>query len=271
MYKMIATDLDETLLNSNKRVSKQDIDTIANLNNCHFVIATGRGFESTQEILKQIGQYNKKNTYLISFNGGIITENKDNKILYSNLLPFEDVEYLFNLGLKYNVCIHVYALNCCYAYRIFENETKTLNNGQFHFKTFDTTDLSFLKDKKIAKVLYCIEDMDYLRKIKDEIKLDDKYSISFSSNRYLEINPKGINKGTALVKLCEILNIDLKDTIGVGDNLNDLQLITTSGLGIGVNNSIEDIKQYCDVILDSTNNENPMSEIVNRFMNIKEN
>lgn len=266
MYKIIATDLDETLLNSQKHVSKQDIQSISELTDTKLVIATGRGFEAVQENLKEIGQYNKENQYLISFNGGVITENKENKILYAELMPFEDAKMLFEIGLKYDVCIHVYALDCCYAYRMFKSEKELLNAGSFNVSEFFNPDIEFLRNKKIAKVLFCKEDMPYLRNIKKEIDLDDKFAISFSSNRYLEINPKGINKGKGLLKLCEILNVDIKDTIGVGDNINDIELIQTAGLGIGVNNTLDEAKPICDVILNSTNNENPITEIIDRFI-----
>lgn len=266
MYKIIATDLDETLLNDQKHVSEADIKSISKLQDTKLVIATGRGFEAVQANLKEIGLYDLENQYLISFNGGVITECKDNKILYSHLMPFEDVKRLFEIGLKYDVCIHIYTLECCYAYRLFENEKNNLLSGNFNIKTFNDTNLEFLKDKKIAKVLYCIEDMDYLRKIRKKINLDDRFSISFSSNRYLEINPLGVNKGTGLMKLCEILNIDIKDTIAVGDNINDQSMILTAGLGIGVKNSIEDIKKDCDVILDYTNNEDPITHIIDLYI-----
>ena len=266
MYKIIATDLDETLLNSQKHVSKRDISSISTLKDTYFVIATGRGFESVQEVLKEIGQYNKTNSYLISFNGGVITENKDNKILYSNLMPFEDAQSLFNLGLQHDVCIHIYTLDCCYVYKIFENETNNLTSSNFGFKLFDSKDISFLKDQPIAKVIFCREDLDFLKQLRKKINLDEKYSISFSSNRYLEINPKGINKGLGLKKLTEILNIDIKDTIGVGDNINDIELIKTAGLGIGVKNVLDDVKPYCDIVLDSTNDEDPITEIIDKYI-----
>lgn len=266
MYRIIASDLDETLLNSQKHVSKQDLDTISNLNNCYFVIATGRGFEAARQIIEEIGQYNKPNTYAITFNGGVIIENKDNRILYSNLMNFNDVERLFSIGLKYDVCIEICTLDCYYCYKLFDNEKNLFINGNIPFKEITTTDISFLKDAKIAKVLYVIENMDYLHSIKEEIKVDDKFSVSFSSNCYMEINPKGTSKGIGLQKLCEILNIDIKDTIGVGDNYNDLDLIKMSGLGIGVKNTIDEIKPYCDLILDSTNNDSPITEIKNRLL-----
>ena len=266
MYKLIVTDLDETLLNDDKHVSKADIETISKLIDCKLVIATGRGFEAVQASLKEIGQYNMPNQYLISFNGGVITECKDNKILYSKLMPFEDVKMLFNIGLKYDVCIHIYTLDCCYAYRLFENERNNLIGGSFALDTFEDTSLEFFKDKKIAKVLFCKEDMDYLRMIKKQINLDDRFSISFSSNRYLEINPLGIDKGVGLKKLCQLLDIDIKDTIAVGDNLNDLSMIKVAGLGIGVKNSLDDIKDDLDVLLDYTNNEDPLTHIVEKYV-----
>ena len=265
VYKIIAVDLDETLLNDQKHVSKADIECISQLNDCKLVIATGRGFEAVQENLKEINQFNKENQYLISFNGGVITENKNNRILYANLMPFEDAEMLFNIGLKYDVCIHIYALDCCYAYRIFDLERNILKTSHFNMQEFNTTDLSFLKNKKIAKVLFCKKDIPYLKEIKKEINLDDKFSISFSSDRYLEINPKGVDKGKGLSKLCEILNISIKDTIGVGDNINDIEMIKTAGVGIGVANTIDEVRPYCDVIIESNNNENPISEIVKKY------
>lgn len=268
MYKIIATDLDETLLNDQKHVSKTDIDTISNLTQCKLVIATGRGYEAVQANLKEIDQFNKENQYLISFNGGVISENKNNRILYSKLMEFDEVQEVFNLGLKYNVCIHVYTLECCYCYRLFEKEKQLLTQGSFHIQEFNTTDLSFLKDKKIAKVLFCKIDIPYLKKIRKEIDLDDRFSISFSSDRYLEINPKGVNKGLGLLKLCEILNIDIKDTIGVGDNINDIELIQNSGIGIGVKNTIPEVIPYCDEIIDVDNNHNPITYIANKY-NIK--
>lgn len=266
MYKIIATDLDETLLNDQKHVSEADIKSISKLQDTKLVIATGRGFEAVQANLKEIGLYDLENQYLISFNGGVITECKDNKILYSHLMPFEDVKRLFEIGLKYDVCIHIYTLDCCYAYRLFENERNILIGGSFALNTFEDTSLEFFKDKKIAKVLFCKEDMDYLRMIKKQINLDDRFSISFSSNRYLEINPLGIDKGVGLKKLCKLLDIDIKDTIAVGDNLNDLSMIKVAGLGIGVKNSLDDIKDDLDVLLDYTNNEDPLTHIVEKYV-----
>lgn len=268
MYRLIATDLDETLLTTDKHVSDADIETIRKMKDVKFVLATGRGFFSIQNTLKEVGLYDMENEFCISYNGGVITENKGNRIIHLEPLGYPDALKLFEIGQKYDVCIHLYTLDNCFAYRIFENERQYLKN-RIKVTEFEGTDISFIKDDIILKVLYCNSNIDYLREIKEELKLEDENDISLSANRYLEFNRKGVNKGLGLRKLAEYLNIPIEETIAVGDSLNDLTMIKEAGLGIGVKNSTIEIISDCDVILDSTNNQSPISEIYERF--IKEN
>lgn len=58
--------------------------------------------------------------------------------------------------------------------------------------------------------------------------------VSYSSNRYIEFNHQGVNKGQGLKKLADILGVDIKETIVIGDNFNDLSMIKVAGLGVGV-------------------------------------
>ena len=66
--------------------------------------------------------------------------------------------------------------------------------------------------------------------------------VSYSSNRYIEFNHQGVNKGQGLKKLAELLHVDIKDTIAIGDNFNDLSMIKVAGLGVGVQNTVEEMK-----------------------------
>ena len=265
MYRIIAADLDETLLQTDKHVSKKDIETIRSFTDVRFVCATGRGFGSIQGTLKELGTYDKENEYTISYNGALITENRDNRIIHLEPISYEDCEKLFNLGLKYDVCIHLYTLNECYTYRLFDEEIRYLKD-RIEVKEFFDTDISFLKDKTIIKALYCNSDVNYIRKIKEELRLEDEYEVTMSANRYLEFNAKGINKGLGLRKLAEYLGVPIEETIAVGDSLNDLAMIKAAGLGIGVKNSADEIINDCDIILDSTNNDSPISEIYEKYV-----
>ncbi len=265
MYKIIASDLDETLLQSDKHVSQKDIETIRNLDeDIRFVVCTGRGFASVQGTLKEIGLHDKQNEYTISYNGGIITENKGNKIIYCKGLTHEEAEMLFNIGLKYDVCIHVYTVSTSHVYRLTEDEKEYLN-GRQELTILDEPNISSINEQ-IMKILFCNTDMEYLKKIEQEINLNDRFSISYSAGRYLEFNPAGIDKGVGLENLARLLKIDMKDTIAVGDNVNDLPMIKKAGLGIGVSNVYEGIRKDCDVILESDYNHSPINEIALKYL-----
>ena len=94
----------------------------------------------------------------------------------------------------------------------------------------------------------------------------DLLDVSYSSNRYIEFNHQGVNKGQGLKKLADILGVDIKDTIAIGDNFNDLSMIKVAGLGVGVQNTVENMKKECDVITKATNNENAVAEVISKYI-----
>lgn len=265
MYKMIVTDLDETLLNDEKHVSEKDKEAIDSLKNVRFAVASGRGFVSIQEVLKEIGLYDKENTYSISLNGAIITENKGNRIIHCDYMPYEKAEKIFRIGVSLDTCIHVYTPYMTYVWNLTEEE-RIYVNGRIELTPMESDDISFLKNDRIMKILFVNTDMDYLHRLRKELDLEDEYAITFSANRYLEFNNPGVNKGDGLHKLCEILDIDISQSIAAGDSLNDREILKEAGLSVGVANAVAQIRDVCDVILESDNNHSPMSEIIDRFI-----
>ena len=128
MYKLIACDLDETLIDDDAHVCQRNIDAIkaATKLGVKFVPATGRGYRAIEKTLAEIGLKDKANEYVISFNGGCITENKDNRIMKFQGLDFAKADELYRLGLKCDVCIHVYTKDMVYVYNADEDEIKYL-------------------------------------------------------------------------------------------------------------------------------------------------
>ncbi|MBQ6560304.1 MAG: HAD family phosphatase [Erysipelotrichaceae bacterium] len=265
MYKLIATDLDQTLLNVDHKVSDNDIETIKSLKDVYFILASGRGYDSLQGTLKDIGLYNRKDSYVISYNGSIITENEGNRIIFSRFMSFEDLEKLTGIGLKKNLCMHIYTTDDVYIYDIYPKEIDYLK-GHMDYSIIDRISLSFFKEKQIIKILFADEDYDYLIRLRKELSLEEEYEITLSSSHYLEFNAKGVNKGQALKKLCELLDIDIQDTIAVGDSVNDLSMLQMAGLSVAVANAAEEIKNDCDVILKADHNHSPVTEIINKYV-----
>jgi len=268
MYKIIACDLDETLLNSDRIVSEQNVRAIKKASELgvKFVPATGRGYNSVKKTLEEIGLFDKENEYVISYNGGAVTENKGNKLLYFEGIPFELAKELYRRGKQYNVCTHVYTKDIVYIYRIFKEEIDYIY-GRMEFKETLEDNIDFLAGQDIVKVLYVNTDYSYLKQIENDLKdLTKEIDISYSSNRYIEFNHKGVNKGKGLLFIAKLLGIKQEDTIAIGDNFNDLPMIRAAGLGIGVKNTVENMKPLCDYITNATNNENAIAEVIEKFI-----
>lgn len=268
MYKLVACDLDETLLCMDRTITDANKKAIHALKEkgIRFVPCSGRGYATIDVTLKELGLYDLADEYVISFNGGAITENHNHRLLFKQGISYEMADALYQRGLQYDVCIHVYTMEDVYVYNLVPSEKEFLHNRMDVIET-DAKDLSFLKGQEIVKILYMNTDFSYLKKIeKETADLTGDADVSFSSNRYIEFNKKGVTKGAGLRKLAEILGIDLKDTVAIGDNFNDLAMIQAAGLGACVANAVPDLKPYCDAVAQHTNDESGVAEIISRYV-----
>lgn len=269
MYRIIVCDLDETLISHDRTISQENISAIkaACAAGVKFVPTTGRGYNSVHTTQKQLGLYQQKEQYTISYNGGAITENQDEKILYFQGITFEEASALYRRGLQYDhICIHIYTPDQVWVRNFYPEEVEYLTSRQPCTEIF-SDDIDFLKGKEIVKVIYMNLDYDYLKKIEGEITdLTENLDVSYSSNRYMEINRKGVSKGSGLLRLCEILHVDIKDTIAIGDNYNDLTMIKEAGLGIGVANVIDEMRPACDVITENDCDHSAVAEVINKYI-----
>ncbi len=269
MYKIIVCDLDETLISRDRTISPENVKAIkaATKAGVKFVPATGRGYNSVHNTLQELGLDQQPGQYTISYNGGAITENKDEKLLYFQGITFEEAEAIYQRGLQYDhICIHIYTPDQVWVRNFYPEEVEYLASRQPCTEIF-SDDIEFLRGKEIVKAIYMNTDYDYLKRIEGEIAdLTGNMDVSYSSNRYMEINRKGVSKGSGLQRLCDILHVDIKDTIAIGDNFNDLSMIKAAGLGVGVANTIEQMKKECDVITENDCDHSAVAEVINQFI-----
>lgn len=269
MYKMILSDLDETLLvNHHVPAFNQDAIASARQKGVKFVPATGRAYNMIQDILKDIGTYQQVNEYSICFNGGLIVENKDNKILHFQGLSFEQTKELFELGRNYYVCVLIFTLDCCYIFKADPNEVQRKIDQKARFEVHEDYNMDFLKDEKIAKILFEKRDMDYLKAIEQEIKpfIEGKVCASYSSYRYLELNAIGVDKGHGLRWLANYLGLSSEDVIAIGDNYNDVEMIKEAGLGVCVSSATDEIKALSDCVTNKDYHEGAVAEVIEKYI-----
>lgn len=269
MYRIMFSDLDETLL-VNHHVPKVNQEAIfkAREKRLKFVPCTGRAFNMIPEILKEIGTYDQEGEYSLCFNGGLIVENKNNKILHFKGLEFDIAKKIFENARNLDVCVLVFTLDCCYIFHADENEIERKIAQKAKFEVIEDYNLNFLKDEKIAKILYEKRDMDFLKSLETKLpqSIKETCSVAFSSGRYMEMNTKGVDKGYGMRWLVNYLGYDMDETIGIGDNYNDVEMIKTAKLGCAVACANDDIKELAQYVTEKDYDEGAVSEVVEKFI-----
>ncbi|MFV0393851.1 MAG: Cof-type HAD-IIB family hydrolase [Coprobacillaceae bacterium] len=269
MYKMMLSDLDETLL-VDHHVPKENVEAIkeGRKKGLKFVPATGRAYNMIPEILKEIDTYDQEDEYSICFNGALIVENKNHKILNFEGISFEQTKELFEIGENYDVCILIFTVDMCYIFNADPDEVERKTVQKAPFKVIDEYNMDFIKGEKIAKILFEKRDMPYLKSIEKELEdvIKDKVSASYSSSRYLEFNALGVSKGSGLHWLANYLNIDIKQTIAIGDNYNDVEMIKEANLGVAVQCASDDIKELAQYVTKNNYDQFAVKEVIEKFI-----
>ncbi len=272
MYKIVASDMDDTFLASDHSIPRANIDAVRRLRElgCLFVPSSGRAYGSIMESLRGLPTELLEGSYIISYNGGCITRVGDDAPLSSHSLSFERVRALFEYGLgQAGLSFHVYELGGKVWTCRMQQEERDWLEGHMGYEELPGESIDFLRDVPLAKILYCIPDgLPELHRILDQMprKLWEGTSPTFSSYRYLEFNPEGVNKGAGLRRLAELLGVGVEQTIGCGDSLNDLAMIKAAGVGVAVANASDGIELEADYHARSTNDDGVIAEVVRELV-----
>lgn len=274
MYKLVATDMDETFLDHGHQIPEANIRAMQRLKELGvlFVPSSGRWYSSIMDNFAHLDPALLEGSYVISYNGGFINRVGDPKPLTSCGIGRACAEKLYALGRELGKCMHVnVADGHVFVCDAPEAEHAYLEkiSGVTHFNSAEHTDLSFLDGHDIVKVLFMDPSFEGLQQLGRELEPMARrlgIEITFSSKRYLEFMPAGIDKGYGLKKLAEMLGIPMDQVIGVGDSANDLAMIKAAGLGVGVANVTDDVRPYCDAVLESTGDDGAFEELVEKYL-----
>ncbi len=272
MYRLIAADLDETLLDSGHHVPERVRAAIsaARRLGARFVPATGRPFASVAGTLDELGLLGAPGEYVLSFNGGVITENSRSKPLTSCGLDPQRAEGLYAFGARHGFCMHLYTLDHVYV-RNYLPEERAYIGGRMNIVETDEKDLGFLAQtgEHVVKLLFMSLDMDLLHSTADHLAglgLTEGLEVVYSSNRYLEFNAPGVSKGIGLLELARMLGIPPEETMAIGDSSNDIPMIRAAGLGVAVANATDETKAAADYVCRENNDVGGVAEAIERFV-----
>ena len=289
MYKLIAIDLDGTLLNSYGEVSNENKQAIRNVigKGVEVVLSSGRIGDSVESIAHDLGA----NNYYISGNGSMLYNMKEDKIEYENFIEKEKMLKLIKICDENSIYYSIYTENMVItkslkynvAFYNYENSKKAFDkrtNINIVQNVYEYVEN--LKDNKFLKITICDDSEIIFSRIIDKFKKInniDVLDVAHMSRKiikegteevpveyyYTEITNKNVDKWTAIEILIKKLNIKKEEVIAIGDNMNDKLMIKNAGMGIAMGQANPKIKEIADVVTQDNNN-NGVANILKKLI-----
>lgn len=278
MYKLVAIDLDGTMLNKYGIITENTKNVIKKVQEkgVEIIIASGRPINSVKNFSKEINSQK----YFISGNGAITYDIKNDKILYENILNKNKVLQVIKICEENSIYYNVYTENGIIAknlnyntlYYYKENINKSEENKTHINIVENIYDYIENRNEKILKIMICDGSktifnsiMKKIREITDIEILD----VSHMSRKiikqgteeialeyfYTEISAKDVDKWNALEKLIELMNITKEEVVTIGDNANDIKMLKNAGLGVAMGESAPYVKECADEVTTSNDND----------------
>ena len=279
MYKMVAVDLDGTMLNSygevtenTKRVVKQTIQKGTDV-----VIASGRSIDSIKTIAKEIGS----TKYIIAGNGAVVYDMEKNEILYEKYIPRSKALDIINICEQNNIYYNVYTNKTIIAdslrYNVlyyYKENLKKQDSKKTNITLVDNVQnyIKQMQDEKIMKIFVCdisksvfnsiirtfsnIQDIDILDISHMSRKIIKQGTVQVPIEYfYTEISMKDVDKWNAVQFLIDKLGIKKQEVIAIGDNMNDKKMVENAGIGVCMGGSVLGTTNIADYITEDNNNE----------------
>lgn len=268
MKKILFTDLDQTLLKSDKTVSRENRQAIQRMLDAghHLVVATGRPVSSGLSVVRQLG-LTMPGCYMISFNGAVIYDCAADIILDKRTLPLEYVEYLFEEAERCGLHIQTYSDEYILAQRNDRELEYYVQTTKMPYKIMKN--MFFAMEKEPCKVLLAsLDEPEKLKRFQRQHRSweEGKCSSFFSCREYLEYCPVDTDKGRGVRFLKEFLNVATEYTYAAGDERNDIPMLREAGTGIAVRNAFEEVKMAADFITANDNEHDAVAEIIDKFI-----
>ncbi len=289
MYKLIAIDLDGTLLNSYGQVSEKNKEALIKAKNsgAEIVLASGRSTTSVRNIASDLGVCK----YIICGNGSLIYDLSKDEIIYDKFIDKKKVLQIIQICEENSIYYNVYTEDMVIA--------KSLNNNVLFYyqENSNKPDSKKTKINLVQDIYKYVEEMDNqnilkitisdndtiifngiirkLREVKDIDVLDvahmsrkiiksgtEEFSIGYY---YTEITSKNVDKWYAVEYLMNELNVPKEEVVAIGDNVNDKIMIENAGVGVTMGNSAPYIKEIADMVV-VDNNQDGVAEAINKLV-----
>lgn len=264
--RLLALDLDDTLLRSDLSISHRNKNAIkkAMAAGVTIALASGRIPAAMERYAKYLGMHRKKG-YLICNNGVLIRESHTNTTIYETGLKADIALFAFNLADAEGFAMQLYDNDIMYVSR--HNEYTGYDQKLTGLQQVVVKDFKTMIANGCHKLLIPGEPA-LLAPLQSLYRnfLGSDVTLFTSKPYFLEILPANTDKGTALEKVAALLGIQREEVLAVGDSMNDEAMIRWAGTGIAMANSDERIKDIAGFVSDKTNDDDGVADIINKYI-----
>lgn len=240
-YKLVALDMDGTLLNEEKHISEANKKAVfdALAAGVTVIFSTGRGVQTAQPYADEL----KLKTPIVSVNGSEVWS-EPHKLHKRHLMDYSVIRKMYEMALHYDTWYWAYTVAGMFNKEKWTDEPEKQEWLKFGFYT---------------------DDSEVLATIRAELESWGTLEITNSHPNNLELNPLGISKASGVEEVCRMIGIDMSQVVAMGDSENDLSMIRAAGLGVAMGNAQEAVKQAADIVT-VTNDEDGVAKIINEIV-----
>lgn len=265
-YDLIAIDIDGTLIDPYRKITKPVFDAIQRVVKAggKIVLCTGRPFPGAEGYMKELG-LTREGDYIITYHGALAQRTDTGEIMVNHQLSHDDMMKWHDLAKEHGSNFQAVRNDGVYSEQVDFTpkalDEPYLNNMSLRVRTLSELD----KDMGFSKLMMNNTE-EVTQTLVDNVPAEyrKEYTITRSGPDAMEVLNIEADKGHALRELAEVLDIPSERVMAIGDFENDLGMLEFAGLGVAMGNAVAEVKDIADVIT-GTNAEHGVAQAIDNF------
>lgn len=277
MIKLIASDLDGTIIDGSNSISKDNLKAIDSLRkeNIPLVICTGKTYALSKDVCKNLHA-----RFGIFGNGSQIVDLSTGNEILSKYLSLSEIKACYSIIQKYDLHVHAYTETSIITPKLLYMDLRNsiLFPDKVNIKIVDSV-LDYAKAEKEPILKLIVSSTSSLLKVKEELEKATNLNIIhitktgiYKDNvinkeyEYLDISPLNATKGNALQVLSNYLDVQKDDILSIGDNINDIDMFKVSNISVAVNNACDQVKLNANYVAKNSVENGAFAEAIYKFI-----
>lgn len=277
MIKLIASDLDGTIIDGSNSISKDNLKAIDSLRkeNIPLVICTGKTYALSKDVCKNLHA-----RFGIFGNGSQIVDLSTGNEILSKYLSLSEIKACYSIIQKYDLHVHAYTETSIITPKLLYMDLRNsiLFPDKVNIKIVDSV-LDYAKAEKEPILKLIVSSKSSLLKVKEELEKATNLNIIhitktgiYKDNvinkeyEYLDISPLNATKGNALQVLSNYLDVQKDDILSIGDNINDIDMFKVSNISVAVNNACDQVKLNANYVAKNSVENGAFAEAIYKFI-----